>query len=168
MTTGGEKSGVPGVDLEFTNDNYHYFVSIKSGPNWGNKDQHDSLDKNLRAAVNTFRQRRQVIQGESVLGICYGKTRTARQEAGYLKMVGQNFWTFISGNRSLYKQIIEPVGYRAREHNDNYTQALGNVSNRLELEFMQLYCRPNGSIRWGALVEATCGNYDLDRHGFDF
>ena len=32
-TTGGHKSGVPGVDLEFDNDGWHYFISIKSGSN---------------------------------------------------------------------------------------------------------------------------------------
>lgn len=169
QTTGGHKSGTPGVDLEFDNNNFHYFISIKSGPNWGNQDQHDSLDKNLRAAVNAYKQRKgQRTQADTVLGICYGKVKTARSAKGYLKLVGQNFWTFISGNRDLYKQIIEPIGYRAKEHNDSYAIELSNLSNRLELEFMKRYCNRNGSINWNLLVEAICGNYDLDRHGFDF
>lgn len=166
-TIGGHKSGAQGVDLEFDNEGVHYFVSIKSGPSWGNSSQHSQLSRDLQAAVNVFRQRRnQRIQPDSVLGICYGKTRTARTRSGYIKIVGQNFWTFISGNRELYKQIVEPIGYRAREHNETYFAALGEVSNRLTLEFIQNYCYRNGSINWDSLLEATSMNYDLDRHGF--
>ncbi|MGA2505098.1 MAG: PmeII family type II restriction endonuclease [Anaerolineales bacterium] len=168
-TTGGHKSGAVGVDLEFDHGERHYFVSIKSGPSWGNSSQHKELDRNLQSAVNAFRQRKgQAIQADSVLGICYGKTQTARNEAGYLKLVGQNFWTFISSNRDLYKQIIEPIGYRAKEHNDNYHNALSKVTNQLELQFIQRFCEPDGSINWDRLVEAACGNFDLNEHGFDF
>jgi hypothetical protein len=169
QTTGGHKSGAPGVDLEFDNNGRHYFVSIKSGPNWGNSSQHNELDRNLQSAINVFRQRKgQVIQVDSILGICYGNTRTARNEAGYLKLVGQNFWTFISSNRDLYKQIVEPIGYRAKEHNESYHAALSKVSNQLELQFIQEFCESDGSINWDRLVEAACGNFDLSRHGFDF
>jgi hypothetical protein len=168
-TTGGHKSGVPGVDLEFEYQGWHYFVSIKSGPNWGNKAQHDQLDDNLQAAVNTFRQLKgQRTQVDSILGICYGKTRTARSKAGYLKLVGQNFWTFISGNRELYKDIVEPIGYRAKEHNEAYERALANVVNQLTLQFIQVFCERDGSIDWPRLIEVACGNFDLNKHGFTF
>jgi hypothetical protein len=30
---GGRKSGIPGIDLEFDNDDRRYIISIKSGPN---------------------------------------------------------------------------------------------------------------------------------------
>jgi hypothetical protein len=110
----------------------------------------------------------QVNQADTILGICYGKTRTARNRAGYLKLVGQNFWTFISGNRNLYKEIIEPIGFRAQDHNDNYNLTLGSVTNQLTAQFITDYCNPDGSINWDLLIEATCGNYDLNRHGFIF
>jgi len=40
---GGDKSSADGIDLEFVNDDIHYLVSIKSGPNWGNKSQKDKM-----------------------------------------------------------------------------------------------------------------------------
>lgn len=167
-TTGGHKSGVPGVDLEFDNDGWHYFISIKSGSNWGNRPQQDKQADDLQKAVQTFKQRKgQRTQVDAILGICYGKTRTSRLR-GYLKLVGQNFWTFISGNRELYKDIVEPIGYRAKEHNEVYETALANVLNQLTFQFIQVFCEPDGSIDWPRLVEATCGNFDLDRHGFNF
>lgn len=167
-TTGGHKSGVPGVDLEFDNDGWHYFISIKSGSNWGNRSQQDKQEDDLRRAVQIFQQRKgQRTQVDAILGICYGKTRTARLR-GYLKLVGQNFWTFISGDRDLYKEIVEPIGYRAKEHNEAYEVALANVLNQLTFQFIQVFCEPDGSIDWPRLVEATCGNFDLDKHGFTF
>jgi hypothetical protein len=167
-TTGGHKSGVPGVDLEFNYGGWHYFVGIKSGTNWGNGSQQNQLERELRQAVQTFKQGKgQRSNVDSVLGICYGKTRTSRVR-GYLKLVGQNFWTFVSGNKDLYTQIIEPIGYRAKEHNDAYEKEIARISNKITLEFIQEYCYEDGSIDWDKLVQVTCGNFDLDRHGFDY
>ena len=167
-TTSGHKSGVPGVDLEFDNDGWHYFTSIKSGSNWGNSSQQHKQEEDLKNTVQKFQQRKgQRTQVDAILGICYGKTRTSRLR-GYLKLVGQNFWTFISGNRDLYKEIIEPIDYRAKEHNEVYEKALSNLLNQLTFQFIQVFCEPDGAIDWPHLVEATCGNFDLDRHGFNF
>lgn len=168
-TTGGHKSGAKGIDLEFDNDGWHYFVSIKSGTNWGNNAQQTDQENDFNTALRVYRQHKgQRAQVDAILGICYGKTRTTRIR-GALKLVGQNFWTFISGNRELYKQIIEPIGYRAKEHNDAYVQAAGNVVNLRTREFIELFCDPEtGAINWDRLLQATCGNFDLNRHGFDF
>ncbi len=168
-TTGGRKSGVKGIDLEFDNDGWRYFVSIKSGTNWGNNSQQTDQEKDFDTAIKVFKQLEgQRARVDTILGICYGKTKTTRVR-GALKLVGQNFWTFISGNRDLYKQIIEPIGYRAKEHNDGYIQATGNVINLRTMEFIKKFCDPvTGAIDWETLLQATCGNFDLDRHGFDY
>jgi hypothetical protein len=169
QTTGGRKSGVAGLDLEFDYKDWHYFISIKSGIAWGNKDQHDALKKNFNLALNTFKQNKgQRSNVDAILGICYGKTRTARQEAGYLKVVGQNFWTFISGNQDLYKDIIEPIGYKAKEHNDKYSEEYSKLVNKLTKQFIEGYCSKDGAINWELLVEETCGNLDLEKNGFTF
>jgi hypothetical protein len=56
---------------------------------------------------------------QPVLGFCYGKSRTT--ETGlYRKIAGQNFWHFISGDKDIYKQIIEPIGYEAEKHNEEF------------------------------------------------
>jgi hypothetical protein len=167
-TTGGHKSGVSGIDLEFDSDGWHYFVSIKSGVNWGNETQQAGQEAAFTTALKVYKQRKgQRTHADAILGICYGKTKTNRVR-GALKLVGQNFWSFISGNKELYKEIVEPIGYRAKEHNDAYEEELGKVINNLTLQFIQEYCNPDGSIDWYKLVEVTCGNYDLNDHGFSF
>lgn len=165
-TLTGHKSGAQGVDLEFNAGGCHYFVSIKSGPNWGNASQHRQLGGDLQKALNAYRQGR--VMADAVLGICYGKARTSRNRTfGYLKLVGQNFWTFISGNRELYKEVIEPIGFRAREHNDEFKRKSDAVTNRLVREFVDKYCDKDGVIDWAKLIEANSGNYDLDKQGLD-
>ncbi len=114
-TCGGHKSTAQGVDLEFFNNDTHYVVSIKSGPNWGNSSQQDKLEQDLKTAVARLKQSKRSSNIQPVLGICYGKTKTTFLR-GYMKIVGQNFWHFISENPNLYTDIVEPIGYRAREH----------------------------------------------------
>ncbi len=116
QTCNGYKSTAPGADLEFENRGVHYVVSIKSGTSWGNSSQQSQLADDLQKAVTRLKQSQHGKNVQPVLGICYGKTRTGYLR-GYLKVVGQNFWYLISENKNLYTDIIEPIGYSAKEHN---------------------------------------------------
>lgn len=162
-TTGGHKSASQGVDLEFQDNNKYYVVSIKSGPNWGNSSQHAKLAQDLRDAEKRLRQSNHVAAVEKVLGICYGKTKTVITDDGYLKVVGQNFWTLISGNPNLYVEIVEPIGFRAREHNEHYYQEKDRITNMLTEKFISSYCDKDKNIDWEKLVKANSGNYDLEK-----
>ena len=161
-TCDGHKSTAPGVDLEFTNSDIYYIVSIKSGPNWGNSSQQRKLAEDLRQAVTRIKQAQHRINVQPVLGICYGKNRTTYLR-GYLKIVGQNFWYLISENINLYTDIIEPIGYRAKEHNDVFYQDKARVTNKFTKEFIERFCDSSGAINWVSLVEFNSGNYDLDQ-----
>lgn len=161
-TCGGHKSTAPGVDLEFIYKKTHYCVSIKSGTNWGNSSQHAKLEQDLKNAVIRVKQAKFGYSIEPVLGICYGKTKT-NFVRGYLKVVGQNFWYLISENKHLYTSIIEPIGYRAKEHNDNFLKEKGKIINRFTKSFLDNYCLADGSIDWIKIVEWNSGNYDLDK-----
>jgi hypothetical protein len=162
-TCGGHKSTAQGVDLEFMNVGVHYVVSVKSGPNWGNSSQQKKLAQDLRDAVIRVKQSKVAARVEPVLGICYGKTRTRYTKAGYLKVVGQNFWYLISENRDLYTDIIEPIGHRAKEHNDASYKQKDMVVNSFTNQFFQRFCDSTGVIDWVKLVEFNSGNYDLDK-----
>lgn len=162
-TCGGYKSSAPGVDLEFENGGLHYLVSVKSGPNWGNSSQQRRLEQDLQDATKRLKQSRHGSNVQPTLGICYGRTRTSYLR-GYLKVVGQNFWYLISGDKELYKQIIEPVGFRAREHNESFLQERNQLANRLTKSFLDQYCDEKGRIDWPKLVEFNSGNYDLGRN----
>jgi len=161
-TYSGHKSTAPGVDLEFFKEEVHFIVSIKSGPNWGNSSQHKKLQEDLANAVKRIKQSNYSRNVQPVLGICYGKTKTSFLR-GYMKVVGQNFWYLVSGNKNLYKEIIEPIGYRAKDHNDSFYSEKNRVVNRFTKLFLDEYCDINGDINWDKLVEYNSGNYDLDK-----
>ena len=164
LTLGGHKSSSEGLDLEFSDEvtGRYYVVAIKSGKNWGNSSQHKAMIESFGLAAKRLRQSRHTKEVQPTLGICYGKTRTSYMEQGYLKVVGQNFWTLISGNRDLYKEIIEPVGYQAKQHNDKYVVERSRIENLLTQDFMSKFCN-DGEIDWARLVEANSGNYDLNK-----
>jgi len=162
MTCGGHKSTAPGVDLEFIDNGVHYVISVKSGPSWGNSSQQDKLEQDLKNAVVRVKQSKLGVNVQPVLGICYGKIKTSYLR-GYMKVVGQNFWYLISENQNLYTDIIEPIGYRAKEHNETFLVEKSKVTNRLTKQFIDRFCDDSGTIEWVKLVEFNSGNFDLDK-----
>ena len=160
-TCDGHKSTAPGVDLEFFNKGIHYVLSVKSGTNWGNSSQQKKLEEDLRNAVIRVRQSKHGTNVQPVLGICYGKTKTSYVR-GYLKIVGQNFWYLISESEALYTDIIEPIGHRAKDHNETFLTEKSRVINRFTKLFIDRFCDDTGAIDWVKLVEFTSSNYDLD------
>lgn len=161
-TCNGRKSSSQGIDLELELDEITHIISIKSGPNWGNSSQHLKLAQDFKAAEIRLKQSKSVRNVQAVLGICYGKTRTTYTREGYLKVVGQNFWTLISSDQELYTKIIEPIGYRAKEHNNRYEEEKARITNLLTKRFIEHYCKPSGEIDWKKVVINNSGNYDLD------
>lgn len=153
---GGSKSSANGIDLEFEKDNIRYIVSIKSGPNWGNKSQKEKmlLDFNdAKKSLNTSGSRLQVI---CVNGCCYGQDRKPhkfpKKGTDYYKYCGQEFWEFISGDENLYTEIIEPLGHKAKEKNDEFMTSYSQVVNKFTRDFANDFCLPSGAIDWNKLV----------------
>jgi len=153
---GGHKSSGTGMDLEFERDNILYIVSIKSGPNWGNSGQVEKLKTNFLKAkriLNTNASKRNIV---AVNGCLYGR-ELPEDRGDYLKLCGQRFWEFISGHKTLYTDIIEPLGSRAKERKQEFEVELAKVTNRLTKEFLDGYCLADGTIQWKKLVEFNSG-----------
>lgn len=148
---GGYKSGIKGIDLEFDKDGIRYIVTIKSGPNWGNSSQIAKMIEDFRTAKRTLRTNNSKLNIVAVNGCCYG--RDNRPDKGdYFKYCGQKFWEFISNNNSLYTDIIEPLGYKAKEKNDEYNKLYSQMINKFTKEFVLNFCNANGEINWEKLV----------------
>ena len=149
---GGKKSGIPGIDLEFDNDDKRFIVSIKSGPNWGNSSQIKKMINDFTTAKRSLRTSNARLDVVAVNGCCYGKDKNP-DKGTYYKYCGQQFWSFISGNENLYLDIIEPLGHNARLKNEEYNQLHSNMINRFTKEFSVEYCHANGEINWQKLVK---------------
>lgn len=151
---GAKKSELTGIDLEFEKDGTVYVVEIKAGWNWGNSSQIRQLRINFGAAKKLLRSKtgRKVI---AVNGCCFGKDNKPNK-GGYLKLCGQQFWWLISGEEKLYIDIVEPIGYKAKQKNEEFTENYAQIVNKLTLEFSQKFC-DNGKINWMKLVEYNSG-----------
>lgn len=152
---GGIKSIAEGIDLQFTSDSVLYIVSVKSGPNWGNSSQIKRMVDNFKQAKRILRTGNNKANIQAVNGCCYGKEK--RPDKGdYLKLCGQEFWEFISGNNRLFVDIIEPLGYRAKERNEEFSMEYSRILNLFTQEFMDEFCT-SGRIEWGKLVRFNSG-----------
>ncbi len=111
---GGWKSGIPNIDLEFDKNNIRYILNIKSGPNWGNSSQIIKMKSDFKTAQRTLRTSNSNLMVVSINGCCYGIDN--RPDKGdYFKYCGQEFWEFISGDKDLYTEIIEPLGHKSKK-----------------------------------------------------
>jgi hypothetical protein len=146
----GRKSTAEGIDLEFERDGIFYIVSIKSGPNWGNSGQ-------IKKMCDYFKQARIISkrQIEAVNGCCYGQGII--NKGIYKKLCGQAFWELISGNSDMYREIIEPLGHKAKERNDEFAKQYVKVENKFIEEFIKDFCTSDKSIDWDKLVTFNSG-----------
>ncbi len=151
MVYGGRKSGMTGIDLEFETENKRYIVAIKSGPNWGNSSQVSKMKTDFRTAMKILRTSNSQLNIVAVNGCCYGKENTP-DKGDYFKYCGQKFWEFISGDTDLFTEIIEPLGYKAKEKNEEFLMAYSQTLNKFTREFANRLCKNNGKIDWEKLV----------------
>jgi hypothetical protein len=153
---GGWKSGISGIDLEFDKDKNRYIVNIKSGPNWGNKSQKEKMITEFSDAKRTLSTSGSKLNVVAINGCCYGRDgkphKFPRKGGDYFKYCGQDFWEFISGNPNLYIEIIEPLGHKAKERNEDFVKAYSQMINKFTKQFINEFCKQDGSIDWEQIV----------------
>lgn len=151
----GKKSSAEGIDLEFTKDGIYYLVSIKSGPNWGNSRSIPKMKDDFLKTIRILRTNNPKIHVIAVNGCCYGKDNKP-EKGNYQKLCGQRFWEFISGDETLYTDIIEPLGHKAKERNEIFLESYAQIINKFTLEFINDFC-VDGKIDWKKLVRFNSG-----------
>lgn len=158
MVYGGEKSDSEGIDLRFKKGSVIYLVSIKSGPNWGNSQQIRKMEDSFKRATRTLQTNSRIENSNirCVNGCCYG--RDDGNHGFYEKLCGQSFWEFISGNKDLYTEIIEPLGHKAKEANTEFEASYAAIINRFTKEFMDSFCNSDYEIDWRKLVKFNSAN----------
>lgn len=154
----GYKSSAKGVDLEFDKDGIHYFVSVKSGPKWSNTTSMAQQKLYFVSAVNTFNTSRStIVPTMCIEGCCYGKNNRSYTDSTHLKFCGEKFWTLISNEPTLFVDIVEPLGHKAKEKNDEYYIEYGKMINKFTQEFITNYCGGDGNINWEKIVRLNAG-----------
>ncbi len=138
--------------MEFDKDGVRYIITIKSGPNWGNSSQIAKMVTDFKTAKKALRTSNSQLIITAVNGCCYGRDNKP-DKGDYFKYCGQKFWEFVSGDRNLYIEIIEPLGHKAKEKNDDFMKSYSQMINKFTKEFANEYCDNDGNIDWQKLVE---------------
>ena len=154
---GGRKSSTEGIDLEFDRAGVHYIVSVKSGPNWGNSRQISKMREDFRKALRILGTSGHRHNTVAVNGCCYGQ-ESKSDRGDYLKLCGQEFWEFVSGDAGLYTTLIEPLGYQAKDRNDEFAHAYAQIANAFTIEFANEFFTADNDIDWQRLVEFNSGS----------
>jgi hypothetical protein len=151
-----------GIDLVFAKAQTVYAVEIKSGPNWGNSSQIKKMEQNFATATQSLMAQYPNASVVMVNGCMYGRESTPLKTAAvngqaltYYKICGQDFWTFISGDDTLYTAIIQPLGHQAKMQNESFQAAYDNIINRFTAEVIQKFCLPSGEIEWERLINSV-------------
>lgn len=71
------------------------------------------------------------------------------------------FGQFLEGlvifvNADLYTEIIEPLGHRAKERNEEFSENYNRVMNKFSESFMKRFCE-DGRIQWQKLLHFNSG-----------
>lgn len=162
IALGGIKSGIEGIDLEFSQDGTRFIVSIKSGPNWGNSSQIKKMLDNFRKAKMVLRQNGTIKSVVAVNGCCYGRDNTP-DKGDYFKYCGEKFWTLVSEDAGLYLDLIEPLSHKAKQRNDEFEIEYGKANTRFTKVFIQKYCLDDGSINWNKIVRLNSATEKLNK-----
>lgn len=153
---GAKKSELTGIDLEFEKDGIIYIVEIKAGWNWGNSSQIKQLKINF-ANAKQFLEKKIGKKVIAVNGCCFGNKKNRNPEkTGYYKICGQEFWQLVSGSENFYIDIIEPIGHKAKQKNEEFIEAYSVLINKFTFDFAQRFCI-DGKIDWKKLLEFNSG-----------
>jgi len=158
------KSCAQGIDLELDKEGKRFFVAIKSGPAWGNNSQIGKMRSDFKAAMKVYGQSKDALPAQCINGCCYGKQPKSSEHKGdYIKLCGQRFWEFISSDSELYIKIVEPIGYNAKERNEEFLAQYELVVDSFTEEFRSVFCDEKNRILWDKLT-ATSSEAPLIRY----
>jgi len=156
MASGGVVSPAEGVDIGIETRKKYLAVSVKSGPNWGNSSQKRKQEDDFRA----LRKRLYKIHKEydPMIGHCYGKksSETSRTKISRDRS-GQIFWEEITGDSDFYLKLIRLMKDKPQKHRIKYKKAWNSAVNLFTKEFIDEFCKKNGSINWEKLVRFNSG-----------
>lgn len=146
------------IDLIFKRDNKVFIVGIKSGPNWGNADQVNTMRKNLKEAKGILREAGEKSEIVGVNGCIYGKDNVSLKkhksdsELDYLKLCGQKFWELITGDNDFYKKLIQPLDREVKKQDDLFKETYVAKINEMTKDLIELFYTKN-NLDWDKIVE---------------
>ena len=146
------------VDLIFESRSTRYVIGIKSGPNWGNSDQINTMKSNFKIARKLIKNDGWAGKIICVNGCMYGKDnnpkKTDRMDAQktYYKYCGQEFWDLISGDDQLYQKIITPLDKEVKKRDDAFKELCAKITNQLTKDLLSHFTDDN-ALNWEKILD---------------
>lgn len=146
------------IDLIFKREGVLYIVGIKSGPNWGNADQVNTMRKNLKEARRILREEGETAEIVGVNGCIYGRDNVALKkhetdsELDYIKLCGEKFWELITGDTLFYKKLIQPLDREVKKQDDIFKETYVAKINEMTEDLIELFYTEH-TLDWDKIVE---------------
>ncbi len=145
------------VDLIFERNSKIYIVGIKSGPNWGNSDQVNTMKRNLKIAKKLIRLELGKSNIISVNGCIYGRDNNPHKvnknpDLSYHKICGQSFWELISGDDQLYKKIIQPLDKEAKKRDEVFKELYIKKINEMTKDVVDIFYTKD-NLDWNKIID---------------
>lgn len=150
----GKVADGEGIDFVVETRKKILAVAVKSGPNWGNADQHKRQSTNFDALrKRLFKMQKQFdpLCGQSYGQQCSEPTDNAR----YRRRSGQAFWEEITGDPDFYLKLTRLMKNVPAENRPTYKPIWDAAVNKFTAEFIAEFCFLNGAIDWEKLTAST-------------
>jgi hypothetical protein len=152
LAAGGAVADGEGVDFVLETPTRFLAVAVKSGPNWGNADQHKRQSTNFDA----LRKRLIKIQKQfdPLCGQCYGQQISAPTDnSRFRRSSGQAFWAEITGDPDFYLKLVTLMRDVPEQNREKFRKLWEQSVNLFTKEFMEDFCLKDGAIDWEKIVK---------------
>jgi hypothetical protein len=154
LAAGGQVAPSEGVDFAVESKDRYLAVAVKSGPSWGNADQHKRQSTNFDALRRRLYKLNK--QFDPLVGQCYGtQSSEPTENSRFRRRSGQAFWEEITGDPDFYLKLIRLMKDVPTRNRPKQRAAWDQAVNRFSREFIEGFCHSDGSIDWEKLVTST-------------
>lgn len=139
--SGGTVSPSESVDIAIENQTKYTAYAIKSGPHWGNVNQHKKQNQDFIALRSRLLKTHK--QFDAVIGHGYGTINNDPENKIYRNRSGQRFWEEITGDKDFHVKLIIAMKTASIKHKEEYKKKWQQAKNKFTLEFSQGFCDLN-------------------------
>jgi hypothetical protein len=151
LAANGQVSPTEGVDFTAEKSDRYLAVAVKSGPSWGNADQHKRQSTNFDALRKRLYKLNK--QFDPLVGQAYGQQSSEPTDnSRFRRRSGQVFWEEITGDPDFYLKLIRLMKNIPEANRPKFRAEWDQAVNRFTRDFMADFCRQDGSIAWEKLV----------------
>jgi len=151
LAAGGQVSPTEGVDFTVEKPDRYLAVAVKSGPNWGNADQHKRQSTNFDALRKRLYKLNKLF--DPLVGQAYGQQCSEPTDnSRFRRRSGQAFWEEVTGDPDFYLKLVRLMKDVPERNRPKFRAEWDQAVNRFTRDFMADFCRPDGSIDWEKLV----------------